>query len=122
MGNFQDVFDKWNQSFISGFSVFMTVTLRNTDVALVPHLFLVFYSWILGTVAGWLHQQRSKYTKVKIMKHPRRDANYAILTKLAKLQDVKKPVSNLLSMQSTGFEKPLWILLIAPMCDVLNSI
>ena len=33
------------------------------------------------------------------MKH----ANYAILTKLVKLQDEKKPVSNLLSMQSAGF-------------------
>ena len=39
------------------------------------------------------------------MKHARRDANYAILTKLVKLQDEKKPVSNLLSMKSAGFEQ-----------------
>ena len=32
------------------------------------------------------------------------DANYAILTKRVKLQQEKKPESNLLSMQSVGFE------------------
>ena len=32
------------------------------------------------------------------------DANYAMLTKQIKLQRVKKLVSNLLSMQSVGFE------------------
>ena len=32
------------------------------------------------------------------MKHARTDANYAILTKLVKLHDEKKPISNLLSM------------------------
>ena len=41
------------------------------------------------------------------MKHARRDANYAILTKLVKLEDEKKLVSNLLSMQSAGFEQTL---------------
>ena len=39
------------------------------------------------------------------MKQARTDANYAILTKLIKLQDKKKPLSNLLSMQSVGFEQ-----------------
>ena len=39
------------------------------------------------------------------MKHARTDTNYAILSKLVKLQDEKKPVSNLLRMQSTGFEQ-----------------
>ena len=39
------------------------------------------------------------------MKHARADANYAILTKRVKLQHEKKPVSNLLSMQSVGFEQ-----------------
>ena len=39
------------------------------------------------------------------MKDARTDANYAILTKLVKLQDEKKPVSNLLSVQSVGFEQ-----------------
>ena len=57
------------------------------------------------------------------MKHARRDANYVILTKLVKLQDEKKPVSNLLSMQSAGSEQTfIWNLLIVPMCDVLNCI
>ena len=57
------------------------------------------------------------------MKHARRDANYVILTKLVKLQDEKKPVSNLLSMQSAGPEQTfIWNLLIVPMCDVLNCI
>ena len=41
------------------------------------------------------------------MKHARRDANYAVLTKLVKLEDKKKLVSNLLSMQSAGFEQTL---------------
>ena len=39
------------------------------------------------------------------MKHARTDANYAILTKWVKLQHEKKPVSNLLSMQSVGLEQ-----------------
>ena len=33
------------------------------------------------------------------------DANYAMLTKRVQLQHEKKPVSNLLSMQSVGFEQ-----------------
>ena len=41
------------------------------------------------------------------MKHARRDANYAILTKLVKVEGEKKLVSNLLSMQSAGFEQTL---------------
>ena len=39
------------------------------------------------------------------MKHARTDANYPILTKQPKLQDVKKPVSNLQSIESVGFEQ-----------------
>ena len=39
------------------------------------------------------------------MKCARTDANYAILTKRVKLQHEKKPVLNLLSMQSEGFEQ-----------------
>ena len=39
------------------------------------------------------------------MKPERTDANYAILTKRIKQQHEKKPVSNLLSMQSVGFEE-----------------
>ena len=37
------------------------------------------------------------------MKHETIDANYAILTRQVKPQHEKKPVSNLLSMQSVGF-------------------
>ena len=39
------------------------------------------------------------------MKSARTDANYAILTKQVKLQHEQKPVLNLLSMQSVGFQK-----------------
>ena len=39
------------------------------------------------------------------MKQARIDPNYALLTKRVTLQHEKKPVSNLLSMQSVGFEK-----------------
>ena len=39
------------------------------------------------------------------MTHARTDANYAILTKRVNLQHEKKPVSNLLSIQSVGFEQ-----------------
>ena len=39
------------------------------------------------------------------MKHAKTDVNYVILTKQVKLQHEKKPVSNLLSMQSVGFEQ-----------------
>ena len=39
------------------------------------------------------------------MKHTRTDTNYAILTKRIKLQHEKKPISNLKSMQSVGFQQ-----------------
>ena len=39
------------------------------------------------------------------MKHARTDGSYAILTKWVKLLHEKKPVLNLLSMQSVGFEQ-----------------
>ena len=39
------------------------------------------------------------------MKHARTDANYPILTKRIKQQQEKKPVSNLLNMQSIDFEQ-----------------
>ena len=39
------------------------------------------------------------------MKHASTDANYTILTKWVKLQHEIEPVSNLLSMQSLGFEQ-----------------
>ena len=35
MWNFLDIFDTRKQSFVNGFSICMTVTLRNIDVALV---------------------------------------------------------------------------------------
>ena len=38
MQHLQDIFDKRKQSFVSGFSICMTVTLRNIDVALVSLL------------------------------------------------------------------------------------
>ena len=60
---------------------------------------------MLRTVAGWVYAQRSKYRQVNVMKHAREDANYAILTKLVKLQDEKKTCLNLLSMQIEGFEQ-----------------
>ena len=71
----------------------------------IPNLFLLFHSLILGSVDDWVYQQRSKYTEVKDMKHARTDANDAIFTKSVKLQHEKKPVSNLISMQSAGFEQ-----------------
>ena len=54
-------------------------TLTNIDVALVSplltlkrfHFFLVFHSWVSGSVAGWIYQKRSKYRQLKIMKHAR---------------------------------------------------
>ena len=39
------------------------------------------------------------------MKHARADADYAIFTKLVKLQDEKKPVRIYFSMQIEGFEQ-----------------
>ena len=43
------------------------------------------------------------------MKDASTDVNYAILTKRVKLQHEKKPVSNLKSMQSVGFEETFTI-------------
>ena len=71
----------------------------------ISHPFLVFHSWFLKSFAGWVCQQRSKYRQVKIMKHARTDGNYAILTKCVKLQHKKKPIFNLLSMESVGVEQ-----------------
>ena len=39
------------------------------------------------------------------MKHARADANYLILTKQVKLKHEKKPLSNLKSIVSVGFEQ-----------------
>ena len=39
------------------------------------------------------------------MKHARTDVNYPILTKQTKLYHEKKPVSNLKSIASVGFEQ-----------------
>ena len=47
------------------------------------------------------------------MKHARADASYIILIKWVKLQHEKKPVSNLLSIQSIGIEQTFmkfWII------------
>ena len=43
------------------------------------------------------------------MKNAKTDANYAVIKKRVKLQHEKKPVSNLLSMQSVDFESVLLI-------------
>ena len=43
------------------------------------------------------------------MKDASTDVNYAILTKRVKLQHEKKPVSNLKSVQSVGFEETFTI-------------
>ena len=43
------------------------------------------------------------------MKHARTDANYPILTKRVKLQHEKKPLLNLKSIESVGFEQTLEI-------------
>ena len=88
-------------------------TLRNIDIAVVSllltlkrFLFLVFHlEFREVSVTGWVYQHRSRYRQVKIMKHARTNANYAILTKRVILQHEKKPVSNLISMQSVGFEQ-----------------
>ena len=53
------------------FSICMTKTVRNIDVALVSLLSAL----ILGTFASSVYKQRSKYRQVKIMKHARADAN-----------------------------------------------
>ena len=72
----------------------------------IPHLFLVFHFWICGSVAGCVYQQRSKCRQVKVTKYASATGtNYAILTKRVKAQHGQKPVSNLKSMQSLGFEQ-----------------
>ena len=71
-------------------------TLRNINIPLASlYLFLVFHSWISGSAAGWVNQQKLKYRQVKNMKHTRADANYPVLTKQVKLTHKKKPVLNL---------------------------
>ena len=71
-------------------------TLRNINIPLASlYLFLVFHSWISGSAAGWVNQQKLKYRQVKNMKHTRADANYPVLTKQVKLPHKKKPVLNL---------------------------
>ena len=76
---YEDIKKHWHHSGLS------TVNFEK-----IPFLFLVFHSWISGSIAGWVYQQRSKYRQVKIMKHARTDANYAILTKHVKLYNMKR--------------------------------
>ena len=49
--------------------------------------------------------QRLNYRQLKITKHVSTGTNYTMLTKRVKVQDEKKPVSNLKSMQIVGFEQ-----------------
>ena len=49
--------------------------------------------------------QRLNYRQLKIMKYVSTGTNYTMLTKRVKVQDEKKPVSNLKSMQIVGFEQ-----------------
>ena len=88
-------------------------TLRNIDVALLSLLLTLkrFHSFLqyfilefekcchLGLPAEIKVQTSKNYEKRKP------DASYGILTKRVKQQHKKKPVSNLLSMQSVGFEQ-----------------
>ena len=41
------------------------------------------------------------------MKHGRKNASYIVLTKRVKLQHEKKPVLNVISKQSVGFEQTI---------------
>ena len=56
-------------------------------------------------MAGWVNQSTLKYRQVKIMKQTRADTDFPILTKRVKLQHEKKPVLNLKSIESVGFEQ-----------------
>ena len=69
--------------------------VSNVNFEKIPHLLLVLHSGLSGNVAGWVYKQRSRYRQVKIMKHAKAYANYAISTKRIKLKHEKKPVSNL---------------------------
>ena len=80
----------------------------------IPHFFLVFHSWILGSVASWVYQQRSKYRQRKIMKHAKPDTNYAILIKGVKLQHENKPELNL--NERVRFERTITNLLRFSFC------
>ena len=75
------------------------------DFENISQLFLVFHSWILGSVAGCDYQQRSKYRQVKIRKHSKVDVKYAVLTKMIELQHEKQLALNLKSLQSAGFKQ-----------------
>ena len=67
--------------------------------------FLVFHCWIWRSAASCVYQQRSKYRRVKIMKHTGM-SKYVILIKRVKAQHEKKPVTcNLKCMQSVVFEQ-----------------
>ena len=56
----------------------------------IPQLFLVLHCWIWESVASCIYQQRSKKRQEKITKHASTGTNYAILTKLVKVQLKKK--------------------------------
>ena len=74
----------------------------------IPHLFLVFHSWIWESAAGWVYRWQSKGRGVNIMKNARAATSYATLTKRVKLQYEKKLVSNLKSIKSKALRKYLW--------------
>ena len=72
----------------------------------IPHLFLVFHCWIWESVAGWVYRRpRSKGRGVKIMKHARAGTKLCNINQTSQTTTWKKPVSNLNSIQSEGFEQ-----------------
>ena len=86
--------------------LYKMTTLGNIDVPPVSvYHFLVFHSWISGSVAGWVYQQKLKYREVKILKHSRADVNYLMLTKQVKLKRKNKPALNLKSIGNVGFQQ-----------------
>ena len=87
-------------------------TLRNIDITLMSllltlkrfHSFAQYFIVAFGE-SCWLGLPAGiKVQKVKVMKQAKTGANYVILTKWIKLQEIN-PASYLKSMQNVGFEQ-----------------
>ena len=82
---------------------FSPVFIANFDK--IPHFLFIISLLNLGKCCWLLLPAVIKVQTKKITKHASTGTNYAILTKRVKVQLEKKPVSNLKSMQTAGFQQ-----------------
>ena len=74
----------------------------------IPHLFLVFLSWIWENVADWVYRRRSKGRDTNIIKHAKAGTKLCNINQTGQTTTRKETWSNLKRMQSKALSKYLW--------------